>query len=166
MSTSEPRPVSELVAVSVADFLWFVDTALNLMALILRGLGNELANRRPELEGANSPFAILTHCLGVMEYWAGATVAGREVERDREAEFTAEGDVEGLLLRTAAARRQLEADISGIDAMSVPLIVYHDYESFVPYAQSKGAVLLHIMEELFQHLGQMELSRDALCTDG
>lgn len=31
-----------------------------------------------------------------------------------------------------------------------------------PYTQTKGAVLLHILEELFQHLGQMEVTRDAL----
>jgi len=37
----------------------------------------------------------------------------------------------------------------------------HDREP-VPYVESKGAVLLHIMEELFQHLGQMEITRDAL----
>jgi hypothetical protein len=35
----------------------------------------------------------------------------------------------------------------------------------VPYARAKGSVLLHILEELFQHLGQMELSRDILATD-
>jgi hypothetical protein len=34
----------------------------------------------------------------------------------------------------------------------------------VPYAETQGAVLVHILEELFQHLGQMELTRDALMT--
>ena len=32
----------------------------------------------------------------------------------------------------------------------------------VPYTETKGSVLLHVLEELFQHLGQMELTRDAL----
>ena len=32
----------------------------------------------------------------------------------------------------------------------------------VPYTETKGSVLLHIVRELFQHLGQMELTRDAL----
>ncbi len=32
----------------------------------------------------------------------------------------------------------------------------------VPYAETKGAVLLHMLEELFQHLGQMEITRDML----
>jgi hypothetical protein len=32
----------------------------------------------------------------------------------------------------------------------------------VPYTEAKGAVLLHILEDLFQHFGQMEITRDAL----
>jgi hypothetical protein len=32
----------------------------------------------------------------------------------------------------------------------------------VPYSETQGAVLLHVVEELFQHLGQMELTRDML----
>jgi hypothetical protein len=31
----------------------------------------------------------------------------------------------------------------------------------LPYA-TKGGVLVHILEELYQHLGQMELTRDVL----
>ncbi len=34
----------------------------------------------------------------------------------------------------------------------------------MPYAEAKGAVLLHVLEELFQHLGHMEITRDALVT--
>ena len=37
-----------------------------------------------------------------------------------------------------------------------------DPDEPVPYTESKGAVLLHVLEELFQHCGQMELTRDAL----
>ncbi len=40
--------------------------------------------------------------------------------------------------------------------------VRRDPDDPVPYTESKGAVLLHILEELFQHLGQMEITRDAL----
>ena len=76
-----------MISVSTSDFLWFVDHALDEMVGILRGLGDDLANRRPDLDGANSPYAILTHCLGVMEYWGGWMIAGREIERDRDAEF-------------------------------------------------------------------------------
>jgi hypothetical protein len=150
------------VAVVAADYLWFADLALREMAGIVEGLGDELANRRPPFRDANSPYAILTHCLGVMEYWGGATVAERPVQRDRAAEFTATGEVAGLLWRTEVARRRLREDIAERDASAGPMGVRRNPDRPVPYAETKGAVLLHILEELFQHLGQMEITRDAL----
>ena len=150
------------VAVSAADYLWFVDLALSRMAGIVEELGDDLANRRPPFRGGNSAYVILTHCLGVMEYWGGATVAERPVQRDRGAEFTARGEVAGLLRRTAHARRRLREDIVGLDAAAAPVSVRRDPDDPVPYTEAKGAVLLHVLEELFQHLGQMEITRDAL----
>ena len=150
------------VAVAPADYLWFCDLALRGMARIVTDLGDELANSRPPFAGANSPYVILTHCLGVLEYWAGATVAGRSIERDRAAEFTAQGPVAPLLARTERARERLAADVAGLDAWDVPTSVHRDPDDPVPYSETKGAVLLHILEELFQHLGQMEITRDAL----
>jgi hypothetical protein len=153
------------VDVPAPDYLWFVDLALSEMAGIVKQLGDELANRRPPFRDANSPYAILTHCLGVMEYWGGATVAERPVQRDRAAEFSATGDVAGLLWRTEHARRRLRDDITALDASAPPVGVRPDPDETVPYAQAKGSVLLHILEELFQHLGQMEITRDALVAD-
>ncbi len=150
------------VAVSAEDYLWFVDLALSGMAAIVEGLGDDLANRRPPFRGGNSAYVILTHCLGVMEYWGGATVAERPVRRDRAAEFTARGEVAPLLRRTQHARRRLREDIVGLDAQATPVSVQRDPDDPVPYTEAKGAVLLHILEELFQHLGQMQVTRDAL----
>jgi hypothetical protein len=150
------------VAVPAPDYLWFVDLALREMARIVGELGDELANRRPPFRGGNSPFVILTHCLGVLEYWGGATVAQRPVQRDRAAEFSASGEVADLLRRSEHARRRLREDIVGLDPSAEPVSVRRDPDDPVPYTESKGAVLLHILEELFQHLGQMEITRDAL----
>lgn len=150
------------VAVSAADYLWFVDLALREMATIVEELGDEMANRRPPFRDANSPYVILTHCLGVMEYWGGATVAARAVQRDRAAEFTAGGEVAPLLRRTEQARRRLQEDMVDLDSGAAPVNVARDPDAPVPYGATKGAVLLHILEELFQHLGQMEITRDAL----
>jgi hypothetical protein len=151
-----------MISVSTSDFLWFVDHALDEMVGILRGLGDDLANRRPDLDGANSPYAILTHCLGVMEYWGGWMIAGREIERDRDAEFRAEGPVGELTVRTVEARRRLEADISAVDPSAPPRNTPDPGFADLPFGRTQGAVLLHIFEELAQHLGQMELSRDVL----
>jgi hypothetical protein len=160
MSPPEARSGAASLAVSEDDFLWFVDLALDEMAAILRRLGDDRANRRPDLPGANSPYAILTHCLGVMEFWGGSVVAERAVTRDRAAEFRAGGAVDDLIARAAAARRQLASDLSGLDPMAAPPGPREDDDR--PYARTKGAVLLHVMEELLQHLGQMELTRDIL----
>jgi len=150
------------LTVAVADYLWFADRALSQMVDIVETLGDDLANRRPSLEGANSAFVILTHCLGVMEYWAGATVAERPYRRDRPAEFTASGDVAALVRRAEEARRRLHEDLSSFDSGATPANVLRDLDDPVPYTEVKGAVPLHIMEELYQHLGQMELTRDML----
>jgi uncharacterized damage-inducible protein DinB len=162
MPGSPAEPPSGHVVLRAADYRWFADLALGEMARIVEDLGDELANEAPALPGANSPFAILTHCLGVVEYWGGATVAGRRIERDRAAEFTARGQVAGLLERTESARRRLHQDLDGLEALAAPAQVVRDPEDPVPYTETKGAVLLHILEELFQHLGQMEITRDVL----
>jgi len=150
-----------VVSVTATDFLWFIDTALHAMGDIVRQLGDELANRSPAVEAANSPFAILTHCLGVMEFWGGVMVAGRTIERDRAAEFRAEGSVDELLVRVDLARHRLADDLRALDSLAPP-VPGGDADSDEPYQAVQGAVLLHIMEELFQHLGQMEISRDLL----
>ena len=160
--TDADGPVAHPVAVEVADYLWFADLALRGMARIVADLGDEMANRRPPFPGANSPYVILTHCLGVMEYWAGAAVAGRTIERDRAAEFAASGPIAPLLQRAEKARHRLAEDVIGLDAGDEPENVHPDPDDPVPYSETKGAVLLHILEELFQHFGQMEVTRDAL----
>jgi hypothetical protein len=147
------------VSTSAEHFMWFVDHALDQMAVILRDLGDNLANQRPRLEGANSPYVIMTHCLGVVEFWGGHAVAERVVQRDRAGEFVATGSVADLLARAALVRRQLDADLEGVDSMAPPFGVKGEAR---PYNETKGSVLVHILQELFQHLGQMELTRDLL----
>lgn len=154
------------LVVSEDDYLWYVDLALDEMVAIVSGLGDSAANRRPDLAGANSPYAILTHCLGVLEFWGGLMVAERAITRDRDAEFESQGAVIDLAQRAATARRQLAADISGFDASAAPPQVLPPEDADLPYAKSKGGVLLHVLEELLQHLGQMELSRDVLLSEG
>ena len=86
------------------------------MAKIALGLGDELANSRPDFPGANSPYVILNHCLGVMETWGGRVIAGREIHRDRDAELVATGLVRNLVERVpeqTEARRRPEWRRSG-----------------------------------------------------
>jgi hypothetical protein len=155
--TCESLPV-----ISVNDYLYFVDEALDGMIQIVTELGDELANRRPDVPGANSPYAVLAHCLGVMEYWGGHLVAGRAIERDRDAEFRASGPVAPLVDRARRARHQLESDMADLEAYAPPRGVPHPLDAELPLARTQGGALVHLYEELAQHLGQMEGYRDVL----
>jgi uncharacterized protein DUF664 len=140
----------------------YVDRAVEAMADIVGDLGDDLANARPHLPGANSPYAILRHCLGVMEFWGGQVVAGRTVDRDREAEFRASGPVAGLIADAREAQRRFRTVIVTADPKARPP---GDHPATGPDELeliSQGHALLHIMEEVCQHLGQMEITRDLL----
>jgi hypothetical protein len=115
---SQQNPEDEMI--SVEDYLFFVDEAIDGMIGTVTQLGDDLANVRSDMEGANSPYAILTHCLGVTEYWAGYIVAGRAIERDRAAEFRAAGPVTELVARAKQARRQFGFDLAYLDSLHHP----------------------------------------------
>ena len=129
---------------------------------IVARLGDDRANRRPELPGANSAYAILNHCLGVMDGWGGA-ISGRAVQRDREAEFGDRG-AGGRRCSTGAraARRLLEHDLADIDAAAPARALADPNYATLTIGRTQGGVAVHILEELFQHLGHMELTRDLL----
>jgi hypothetical protein len=151
-----------MIAVSSDDYLWFVDQALDGMVAIVGELGDDRANRRPGVEGANSAYVILTHCLGVMEFWGGMFVAGRSVERDRAAEFRAQGPVAELIARVPECRRRLESDLALADPTAAPRHAPGRGDADLPVGRSQGGVILHIYEELAQHFGQMEVTRDVI----
>jgi DinB family protein len=148
--------------ISTADLLWYVDEAIDGMVAIVTELGDDLANRRPDLPGANSPYAVLHHCLGVMAYWGGHVVAGRTIERDRDAEFRAAGTVADLVERTRAARRQLAADLEHLVPGDPPRGAVAPEDAAMPLGRTQGGAVVHVYEELAQHRGQMEGCRDVL----
>lgn len=150
------------MGISVDAVASYADRAVDALTAIVTGLGDDLANQRPDLPGANSPYVILRHCLGVMEFWGGQVVAGREVHRDRDAEFRAQGPVAELAAAAQAAKRQLRSDLAVADP-AAPVRGTHPTTGRGELEMaSQGHALLHILEELYQHLGQAEITRDLL----
>ena len=84
------------------------------------------------------------------------------VERDRPAEFTASGPVKDLIERIAGAKQRLRVALAAADP-AAPLRVEPpaDYLTTKPDL-TQGAALLHVFEELAQHHGQLEISRDVI----
>jgi hypothetical protein len=105
---------------------------------------------------------VLTHCLGVVDEWAGHLVAGRPLDRDRDAEFRAEGRVDDLVARTHRARRQLALDVAHLDPPAPVRGTADPEDAALPLARTQGGALVRLYEELAQHRGQMETCRDVL----
>ena len=145
------------------EWWWFlVDRHLDRMLAIANDLGDELVNVRPPLPGGNSVFQIVFHCCGMLEWWTREAVLGIDVGRDRDAEFTSTGTVAQLEARAAAVRRQLRSDLAGLDLDGSLRGDPSEHYRGTPIGSSVRGVLLHALEELAQHHGHLELTRDLL----
>ncbi len=165
---TELRSLLKDMEISLGVYLMFVNRALDGMMGIVEGMGDDLANSRPNLREANSPYAILFHCIGVCHYWIGTLVAGRHTDRNRPAEFIATGSGADLKKLVSALKLQMRTDLNSV-ASDQPLAIMPNpkYTPLPGYAQwTQGAVLIHLHEELAQHHGQMELTRDILIRNG
>ena len=80
---------------------------------VIANLPAEALDWRP-VAGANSLTVLVTHAWGSAQAWT-ARAAGREIDRDRAAEFRAEADAVSLqrLLNEGGAR--IEAALDAID---------------------------------------------------
>ena len=141
-------------------YLRFCDEALLAMRDLVLELGDDLANTRPDLPGANTPYAILSHCLGVVARWASTVNLGEIVPRDRDAEFTAIGSVAGLAADTDRMRMSLRDWVARSHVHAPPVNPTSGRQDW--YAATQGGVLFHVYEELAQHRGHMEITRDLL----
>jgi hypothetical protein len=124
-------------------------------------IGDERINVVPPLPQANSGYAIVYHCTQVVLFWAGTVIGGERIPRDRAAEFTATGTVTDLhtALDDVVARLPAWVEVAVTDGV-------RDRAA----AGSRGAtatseyILGHLVRELSQHHGQLEITRDALAT--
>lgn len=143
-----------------ATYVRFCDAALLGMRDLVLELGDDLANTRPDLPGANSPYAILNHCLGVVARWASTVNLGEVVPRDRDAEFTAIGSASGLATETDRLRKSLRDWVARSHPHAPPANPAPGRQDW--YAGTQGGVLFHVYEELAQHRGHLEVTRDIL----
>src|SRR5919109_1267225 len=100
-----------MLSISPDDVLSYINQALDGMVQVVEELGDARVNLRPDLPGANSPFALLTHCVGLTNYWLGAVLAGRQVHRDRDAEFQARGSVADIRQAVRHLQQQIRQDM-------------------------------------------------------
>jgi len=156
-------PNNETLTINQNDFLIFLDRGIDEMLAAVEELGDDLVNRKPDLPGANSPYVILTHCIGVIDYWMGNLVGDRGYVRDRPDEFAAEGHLADIRVAVAAVKQRLHEDVAKVDGPAetvAPLAGYNPQGG--PDNWTQGAVLIHTYQELVQHLGHMDITKDLL----
>ncbi len=148
--------------ISVDEFLGYCDSALDGYAAIVRQLGDDLVNARlDDVPATNTASALVTHACGVMAYWGSTVNRGIVVPRDRDAEFTATGTVDELLALLDAGRASLHEDVRAASPREAPVNPPTPKDDR-DVRTTQGDVLLHVYEELAQHLGQLEVTRDVL----
>lgn len=148
--------------ITVEEYLAYCDRALDGYAAIARQLGDDLVNERlADVPGANTASGLIAHAAGVIGRWGSTVNLGVVVPRDRDAEFLATGTVADSLAVLDAARARLHADARAASPRHAPANPPPP-EDHPDFDATQGDVLLHVYEELAQHLGQLEVTRDVL----
>lgn len=122
-------------------------------------LDDQQANAVPTT-GGNSVVQLLVHCSGMMRRWSSSVNLDRNVPRDRPAEFTVTMPVDEALQVVTAARHGFVKDLKATAHHSAPLVVPQGRDHY--WTVTQHGVLLHVLEELSQHLGQAEITRDVI----
>jgi Protein of unknown function (DUF664) len=131
------------------------------MNKVLDRLDDTTVNMKPPTWGTNTVAGLIVHCCELAPSWFELPGLGRESVRDRDAEFQAHATIAQLRTRIAVAAERTCAVVE--EFVVGPTAVDHPLRDFMPGAdRSDGALVIHVLEELFQHLGHMEVTADAL----
>jgi uncharacterized damage-inducible protein DinB len=131
----------------------------------LQDLPDDVLNRAVGISEGNTLFALATHLVGAAEFWVLALAGGRQIARDRDAEFRASGTYGELEVRYFRWFAEVREVLSTVDDASWDQLVE-------PPAQFRGSVgeetmsvrasVLHAVEHSALHLGQIQLTRSLL----
>ncbi|HJE91074.1 MAG TPA: DinB family protein [Dietzia timorensis] len=123
-------------------------------------LDDETANLSPAPGTVNTAFALVKHVHGMSRFWGGSVISGLAFPRDREAEFQAEGTIDDALNLVDEIRSELPAWADnaarhGVLDPSARGTSRTDVADVGP-----EWILAHMVRELSQHLGHLEVCRD------
>ncbi len=141
----------------------FIELALDQMMANADTLGPKVSDR-PELEDSNSVFGLVTHCLGVADWWLDHVVLGNPTTRDRTSEFESAGTLADLEHKVDGFRARLPGLLRDVTQTSEPVSAHLEAvtASSRRWPWTTGAIVLHVVEELFQHAGHVDITTDLL----
>ncbi|GAA1084830.1 mycothiol transferase [Tsukamurella spumae] len=143
----------------IAAFLAVAAETLDTVESVLDDLDDRTVNLATP--HGNSVFALVTHVGGALGYWGGSLLAGEDIPRDRSSEFVSTGTVD----EARAIVRGLRADLprwaavaaTGIRNPAATGTTRRDAATATP-----EWVLTHMLRELTQHTGHMQICRDVV----
>jgi uncharacterized damage-inducible protein DinB len=142
----------------------YVRHAFTQMLAVADRLGEEAVNRRPAGPGTNAVAALVVHCCELTEFWLGHVALGHESQRDRESEFSRHATLAELHAAVDEAVAGAEAALRRLDAGEGTTQPVRQF--LLDGDTSDASVVLHVLEELYQHLGHIELTADVLAPGG
>lgn len=126
----------------------------DVMVMKIEGLTEEQARYKPT-PTANSLLNLIVHLTGVERSWFQSVIAGKPVERDRDAEFL-ELDV---TVSEAVAGYRDQCRRSNVVAGEIGSL---DDECLGRKGTSVRWVLLHMIEETARHCGHADITRELI----
>jgi uncharacterized damage-inducible protein DinB len=131
----------------------------------LRDLSEAELNCAPDLPGANSAYVIATHTFGNMRAWVLGVICGRDLRRDRPAEFDSRGTYEALGKAACELSGEIETALQELDPATLS-------DRFVPAQELWGegepaelerrGCLAHVLEHAGIHLGHIQMTVELL----
>lgn len=148
----------EMTAATIEHYLGVAFSGMN---RVLDRLDDDSVNVRPGDWGTNSVAGLIVHCCELAPSWFETAGLGRHGDRDREGEFAATATIGELQSRIEATLVRIGPIVQ--DFVTGPTAGDHELRVFLPGDDhSDAALVLHVFEELFQHLGHMEVTADAV----
>jgi len=137
----------------------YLDRAFDQMVAVLDRVTDDELPVRPFGPSTNSVSGLVMHGAGVCEWWLGHAGLGEPTDRDREAELRSEAGRDELRARIAAVRASAPGHLARLAAGEGRP---HEGRDSLYGDGSDDSVVLHVLEELYQHLGHLDVTADAL----
>ena len=146
----------------------FADVLERIARSVLRELDNlpdDVLNRPVPIPEGNSLFAIATHLIGAGEFWVLALAGGRQLDRDRDAEFRATGTYADLEVRYSRWVSDVRDVLTHLHPEAWTRTVTPPPQftgSLGPESMTLRDCVLHAVEHSALHLGHVQLTRSSI----
>lgn len=122
-------------------------------------LNDEGANWHPLPAGTNSIYAILTHVMGADRFWIHQVMGGQEIQRDREAEFRASGNLNELLTRWNKHWSEITSILEELNHSHLLEVRPVPFRPQQKEPVTVQWIILHLISHYATHLGHIQLTR-------